>query len=132
MIKAGILGATGYAGIEVVRLLTKHKDVEITMLVSQSFKGKKISEVYPSLLNVNDMVCEELDAQKCADTCDVVFAALPHGASKEIIPHLYEKGLKIIDLSGDFFMKRMFLIILHSGFGFKFGNQRHIIISFNF
>ncbi len=102
MIRVGILGATGYAGVELVRLLSAHKEVTLTMLVSQSYKGMKISEVYPSLRGVCDIVCEELDAQKAAENCDVVFTALPHGASKEVIPSLYEKGLKVIDLSGDF------------------------------
>ena len=102
MIRVGILGATGYAGVELVRLLSAHKEVTLTMLVSQSYKGMKISEVYPSLRGVCDVVCEELDADKAAENCDVVFTALPHGASKEVIPSLYEKGLKVIDLSGDF------------------------------
>lgn len=102
MIRVGILGATGYAGVELVRILSAHKEVTLTMLVSQSYKGMKISEVYPSLRGVCDIVCEELDAKKAAENCDVVFTALPHGASKEVIPSLYEKGLKVIDLSGDF------------------------------
>ena len=102
MIRVGILGATGYAGIELVRLLSSHKEVNITMLVSQTYKGMKISEVYPSLRGVLDLECEELDAKKAAENCDVVFTALPHGASKEVIPELYEKGLTVIDLSGDF------------------------------
>lgn len=102
MIRVGILGATGYAGIELVRLLSSHKEANITMLVSQTYKGMKISEVYPSLRGVIDLECEELDAKKAAENCDVVFTALPHGASKEVIPELYEKGLTVIDLSGDF------------------------------
>ena len=101
MYTAAVLGATGYAGIELVRLLTSHPEVEIKMLVSHSFVGKKISEVYPNLRGVLDLVCEELDVEKAA-ACDVVFTALPHGASKEVIPVLYEKGARIIDLSGDF------------------------------
>lgn len=101
MYTAAVLGATGYAGIELVRLLTNHPEVEVKMLVSHSFVGKKISEVYPNLRGVLDLVCEELDVDKAA-ACDVVFTALPHGASKEVIPALYEKGARIIDLSGDF------------------------------
>lgn len=101
MINAGILGGTGYAGIEVVRLLTKHPEVNIKYIVSHTFAGKKISEVYPSLRGICDVLCEELDLERAAE-CDVVFTALPHGASKEVIPKLFEKGLKIIDLSGDF------------------------------
>lgn len=102
MIRAGVLGATGYAGIELVRILSGHREVELTMLVSQSFKGMKISEVYQNLRNVTDIVCEELDVEEAARRCDVVFTALPHGASKEVIPQLYKCGLKVIDLSGDF------------------------------
>lgn len=101
MYTAAVLGATGYAGIELVRLLNSHPEVEIKMLVSHSFVGKKISEVYQNFRGVLDMECEELDVDKAA-SCDIVFTALPHGASKEVIPQLYEKGARIIDLSGDF------------------------------
>lgn len=102
MIKTAVLGATGYAGIELVRILSAHPEVKIEILVSQSFAGKKISEVYPNFKGVLDIECSELDVQKVIDTCDVVFCALPHGASKVVIPKLYEGGIKIIDLSGDF------------------------------
>ncbi|MCH5188706.1 MAG: N-acetyl-gamma-glutamyl-phosphate reductase [Oscillospiraceae bacterium] len=102
MIKVGILGATGYAGIEVVRLLSRHSECELTLLVSQTFKGQKISDVYQSLRGVCDLALEELDVAEAAKRCDVVFTALPHGASKEVIPSLYAAGLKVIDLSGDF------------------------------
>ncbi|MBR2847632.1 MAG: N-acetyl-gamma-glutamyl-phosphate reductase [Clostridia bacterium] len=101
-IRVGVLGATGYAGVELVRLLSNHPDVEITYIVSHSYVGKKISEVYPHLKGVCDLVCSDLSNETAAQLCDVVFTALPHGASKEVIPPLYNKGLKIIDLSGDF------------------------------
>ncbi len=102
MIRVGVLGATGYAGIELVRILSAHPAVELALLVSQTFKGQKISDVYQNLRGVCDIVCEELDADAAAERCDVVFTALPHGASKEIIPQLYKRGLRVIDLSGDF------------------------------
>lgn len=102
MIKTGILGATGYAGIELVRILCQHPEAEIVSVVSQSFVGQKISDIYPSLNGVVDMECEELNVGKISNTCDVVFTALPHGASKTVIPQLVESGLKVIDLSGDF------------------------------
>lgn len=102
MIRVGILGATGYAGAELVRLLSAHKNTEITMLASKSYAGQKMSDVYPSLVGVCDIVLEESDADKAAEKCDVVFTALPHGVSHEVISALYEKGLKVIDLSGDF------------------------------
>lgn len=102
MVKIGILGGTGYAGIEVVRLLTRHPDAEITRIVSQSFAGQRISDVYQNLRGICDVVCTTLDVEDISRSCDLVFTALPHGASKEVIPSLYEKGLKVIDLSGDF------------------------------
>ncbi len=101
-IRVGILGATGYAGIELVRLLISHPETEITYVVSNSYVGKKISEVYPHLRCVFDMECSGLDVEMAKSKCDVVFTALPHGASKEVIPSLYNAGLKVIDLSGDF------------------------------
>lgn len=102
MIKAGVLGATGYAGSELVRILTAHPDVEITLLVSHSYAGQKMSDIYPSMKGVCDIVLSELSADDAAKKCDVVFTALPHGASKEVIPNLYAKGLTVIDLSGDY------------------------------
>ena len=102
MIKVSVLGATGYAGVELVRLLCGHKDVEIKYLVSKSFAGQKLSEVYPNFSGKYDFELCDLDVDKVAGESDVVFTALPHGASKEVIPLLYEKGVKIIDLSGDF------------------------------
>lgn len=102
MIKAGVLGATGYAGAELVRLLSAHKNVEITLLGSQSFEGKKFSDIYTNLRGIVDNVCECGDVDTVCERSDVVFTALPHGASKEVIPMLCEKGVVVIDLSGDF------------------------------
>ncbi len=101
MIKAAVLGATGYAGIELVRLLTSHPDVSLEILGSKSFKGEKINEIYRNLSHVLEKECTEVDLDEVAK-CDVAFCALPHGASKEVIPALVERGLKVIDLSGDF------------------------------
>jgi len=101
-INVGILGGTGYVGIELVRLLCRHENVNITKIVSQSFAGKTISEVYPNLKGICDAVCSTLNIDDIANNCDIVFTALPHGASKELIPALFAKGIKIIDMSGDY------------------------------
>ena len=101
VIKVAVLGATGYAGIELVRLLSTHPDVCLEILGSQSFSGKDISDVYRNFRHILDIECSEADVDAVAK-CDIVFTALPHGASKTIIPQLAEKGIKIIDLSGDF------------------------------
>ena len=101
MIKAAVLGATGYAGIELVRILTNHPEAEIALLGSKSFAGQSISEEYPNLRGILEKECEETDIDKVAE-CDVAFTALPHGASKDVIPAIIERGVKVIDLSGDF------------------------------
>ncbi|MFZ5987007.1 MAG: N-acetyl-gamma-glutamyl-phosphate reductase [Bacillota bacterium] len=102
MINVGIIGATGYVGIEIVRLLQNHPDINIATVVSQSFVGQQISSVYPNLRNVFDMECDELNIDKIADKADIFITALPHGVSKEVIPKLIEKGKRVIDHSGDF------------------------------
>lgn len=101
MIKAAVLGATGYAGIELVRLLTNHPEVSIEILGSKSFAGQPISEVYHNFEHILEKECTEVNLDEAAK-CDIAFTALPHGASKEVIPTLIEKGLKVIDLSGDY------------------------------
>ncbi len=101
MIRVSILGATGYAGAELARLLCMHKEIRFMHLISRSFAGKRLSEVYPGL-DESLPVLEALDADTIAADSDVAFTSLPHGASKEVIPALYAKGLKVIDLSGDF------------------------------
>lgn len=101
MIKVAVLGATGYAGVELVRILSNHPEVSIEFLGSHSFDGQKISDVYKNFAHILDKECSELDLDEVSK-CDVAFTALPHGASKTVIPQLVEKGIKVIDLSGDF------------------------------
>lgn len=100
MIKAGIIGATGYAGAELVRLLMQHPQAEIAAISSVSFEGKPISSVYPAYRRLNDMVCET--AQDVIDKSDVVFAALPHGLSQDIAKECCEREKFFIDLGADF------------------------------
>lgn len=102
MIKAGIIGATGYAGSELVRILTSHPQVELVSLTSQSYAGKSYSEVYESYRHIPSYICEEEDMEKMAEICDVIFMALPHGvASKKVTDEILSK-CKIIDLGADF------------------------------
>ncbi len=100
MIKVGIIGATGYAGVELVRILLRHPHVQLTAVSSVSFEGKPISEVYPSLREICDMPCES--AQTVVDNCDVIFAALPHGLSQDTAKACADAGKKFIDLGADF------------------------------
>lgn len=102
MIQVSVLGSTGYGGIELVRLLTSHPKVKIYKLVSHSYAGKSLSDVYPNFIAHEDICLSELDIDDIADNSQLVFTSLPHGASSKIIPLLYEKGVRIVDLSGDF------------------------------
>ncbi|MEG1886988.1 MAG: N-acetyl-gamma-glutamyl-phosphate reductase [Oscillospiraceae bacterium] len=100
MIKVGIIGATGYAGAELVRILINHPEAEIVAVGSKSFDGKKLSEVYPSLCGFCDAICE--DNSLVVDKSEVIFACLPHGLSEEIAAQCDKKGKKFIDLGADF------------------------------
>lgn len=102
MLKLGIIGATGYVGAEVVRLLSLRKEIEITTVVSNSFVGQPYSSVYPSLRGVFDKTCDALDIDDIAKKADFFITALPHGVSTDVIPSLLEKGKRIIDHSADF------------------------------
>ncbi len=100
MIKAGIIGATGYAGVELVRILLRHPQVKLAAVSSVSFEGKPISDIYPSLREICDMPCADADA--VVDACDVIFAALPHGLSQDTAKACADAGKKFIDLGADF------------------------------
>lgn len=102
MIRVSVLGATGYAGIELVRLLTSHPKVEIVNMVSHSYANTMLEDIYPQFMGSSHDKLVELDIDKITNTSDIVFTCLPHGASVKVIPQLYEKGINIIDLSGDF------------------------------
>ena len=100
MIKAGVVGATGYAGAELVRLLKGHPGVRLAAVSSVSFEGKLLSEVYPSYFECCDMVCGT--QEEVVKTCGVVFAALPSGFSQKLAAACLAKGKVFIDLGADF------------------------------
>ncbi|MCI1965741.1 MAG: N-acetyl-gamma-glutamyl-phosphate reductase [Oscillospiraceae bacterium] len=103
MIKAGIVGATGYAGAELARLLTQHPQAELAAASSVSFTGKKLSDVYPAYRQLCDIVCTT--QAEVVEKSDVVFAALPHGLSQELAADCFSKGKALIDLGADFRLK---------------------------
>ena len=100
MINVGIVGATGYGGVELVRLLLSRDDVNLCKLSSVSFEGKKISEIYPMLYGICDDVLDTQD--KVVEACDVIFAALPHGLSQTLAKQCIDAGKIFIDLGADF------------------------------
>ncbi|MBN2853344.1 MAG: N-acetyl-gamma-glutamyl-phosphate reductase [Clostridia bacterium] len=102
MINVGIIGATGYAGYETLRILLSHPMFNVTCIVSKSFVGQKIAEIYPNLYNVCDLVCDELDYDIILGKADCFVVSLPHGASQEAVATLYKAGKKVVDLSADY------------------------------
>ena len=100
MIKASVIGATGYAGAELVRMLLSHPEVKIEFLASRSYEGQQLSSVYPNIHTTDIKLCG-LDIDKIAKASDVVFCALPHGVSAKTSAELLQYGTRVIDLSGD-------------------------------
>lgn len=105
MIKAGIIGSTGYAGQEIVRLLLGHKDVEIVWYGSRSYIDKKYYEVYQNMFQLVDAVCMDDNMEELADKVDVIFTATPQGLCASLVNEKILKKVKIIDLSADFRIK---------------------------
>ena len=102
MIRASILGATGYVGLELTRLLYNHPNAVLSRLVSHSQAGQEMSASYPSLVGYDLPALSALDIDDVLENSDVIFTALPHGASNQVIPALVAGGGTVIDMSGDF------------------------------
>ena len=100
MFKVGIVGATGYVGVELLRLLLNHDKVTVTAISSSTFKDEEISSVYKSFFNKTTLVCE--DKSEVIEKSDIIFTALPHGLSEEIADEAISKNKKVIDLGADF------------------------------
>lgn len=100
MIKVGVIGASGYAGAELVRLLWNHPMVELAAISSQSYTGKPISALYPSFYEQCDLCF--VDAQEVINASDVIFASMPHGHSEALAAQAVSLGKKFIDLGADF------------------------------
>ena len=105
MIKAGIIGATGYAGNEIVRLLLGHKDVEIAWYGSRSYIDQKYSDVYQNFFKLVDAKCMDDNMEALADEVDVIFTATPQGLCASLINEGILSKAKVIDLSADFRIK---------------------------
>ncbi|MFH2067822.1 MAG: N-acetyl-gamma-glutamyl-phosphate reductase [Pseudomonadota bacterium] len=102
MIRVGILGATGYAGAELVRILRGHPDVEIAIITSRQYAGVSFSDVYPAMRGIMDMPCREYHIDHFVNQVDVVFTALPHKLPMSVVPELMAHQIKVVDLSADF------------------------------
>lgn len=103
-IKVGIIGATGYAGVELIRILLNHPKAQLAALGSVSFEGQSISNVYPAFRDLCDLEC--VDNDKVIESSDVIFAAVPHGLSQELAKQCSDKGKAFIDIGADFRLEK--------------------------
>ncbi len=106
MIKVGVVGATGYTGEELVDVLLRNPEVDITALAALVEEEAPFSEIYPRFEKKLSLVCKNLDVEEVAAACELVFLALPHTVSMEIAPMFLKKGKRVIDLSADYRLPR--------------------------
>ena len=105
MIKVGIIGATGYAGNELVRILVNHPEVEIKWLGSKSYDGEKYSDIYRNTFEIIDGICTAKTLEEISEDVDVIFTATPQGYLADLLTDKVLENAKIIDLSADFRLK---------------------------
>ena len=105
MVQVGVLGASGYAGGELLRLLLAHRQVDLKFASSRRYMGEYLFRVHPNLRGVTEMQFVGNDLSKVAGGADLIFTALPHGESVKYIPELARTGLRIVDMSADFRLK---------------------------
>jgi N-acetyl-gamma-glutamyl-phosphate reductase len=102
MTKVAIVGASGYTGVELIRLLLRHPGVEITCITSRQNAGSPVSALFPSLLDRIDLVFDPVDTDLINAKADFIFTALPHKAAMEVVPEFLQAGKKVVDLSADY------------------------------
>lgn len=102
--RAGVVGAAGYAGIELVRRLLEHPDFELVSITSNADAGLRLADLYPAFTGVSDLVFDAHDS-KGLYSCDVAFLAVPHTAALALAPGLLEAGVTVVDLSADYRLK---------------------------
>ncbi|PIE73243.1 MAG: N-acetyl-gamma-glutamyl-phosphate reductase [Deltaproteobacteria bacterium] len=102
MLKVGIVGASGYTGAELARILSNHEMVDLCVATSRQYAGKPLAEVFPSLRGKTDVVCENLSVDELVDRADFFFTAVPHKTAMDIVPDLLAAGKRVVDLSADF------------------------------
>ena len=109
MIKVGIIGATGYTGLELIRLAENHPDIQIQSITSRTEKGKSLKELFGWSGKYSELVFEEPDPEKISEKTDIVFLCVPSGKAQEMAQEFLKRGKKVIDLSADFRFKNILL-----------------------
>ena len=102
MTRVAIVGATGYTGAELVRILSGHPQVDVTLVTSRQHIGVRLERIFPAMAGLVDLVCEEYSLDQLAGRVDVVFMALPHQLPMALVPEILQRGKRVIDLSADF------------------------------
>jgi N-acetyl-gamma-glutamyl-phosphate reductase len=102
MLRVGIIGISGYTGVELARILSHHPEVKLTLATSRQFEGKSLAEVYPNLRDCIDITCTNPKTDELAEQADFFFTAVPHKTAMAIVPSLIDTGKKVIDLSADY------------------------------
>ena len=105
MIKVGVVGGTGYTGVELLRLLAAHPDVQLSVITSRSEAGRAVSDLFPNLRGSVDLEFSAPDAGQLA-ACDLVYFATPNGTAMTMVPQLLEAGVRVIDLAADFRLRQ--------------------------
>lgn len=103
--RIGIIGASGFVGGELLRLLSLHPDIEITNATSRQYAGQYVYRVHANLRNIVNIQFTDQNLEKIIDTSDLIFTAVPHGSAIDIMPRLIESNIKIVDMSADFRLK---------------------------
>ncbi len=101
-VKIGIIGGSGYTGVELMRILALHPEAELVAITSRQHKGKSVTQIFPSLHCFEELVFMEPDLEAIAQKADLIFTAVPHQTAMEVVPFFLERGRKVIDLSADF------------------------------
>ena len=104
-IRVGIIGASGYVGGELLRILLNHNSVRVTVVTSKQYKGDPVYRVHPNLRSMSDLRFTEPQVDSLVSECDFVFTAVPHGSAVKIIPALLGTDMKIVDMSADYRLK---------------------------
>ncbi|NMJ86400.1 MAG: N-acetyl-gamma-glutamyl-phosphate reductase [Thaumarchaeota archaeon] len=100
--KVGVVGASGYVGGELLRLLVTHPKIDLTTVTSRQYAGEYVHRVHPSLKGFTELTFSPVDLDKLSSNCDLIFTSVPHGKAVGIVKKLYDTGVKIIDLSADY------------------------------
>ncbi len=101
MVRVGIVGGTGYTGVELLRLLATHEEAEVAVITSRAEAGRRVDDLFPNLRGLYDLAFTEPDVATLA-ACDIVFFATPHNVAMNLVPELLAAGARVVDLSADY------------------------------